>query len=116
MNNTDLPPPIATHVRVFGSNQLGKTVSEATLEDKFRLAVRRLGGRTHKMMPATKGMPDRLVLLPGGRIYLVELKTETGSVSPRQRLWHEQAAEVGTLVHVIYGQAGVADWVAAHTV
>ena len=100
---------------VFGFRAAKRTVLEATLETKFRLAVRGLGGRVYKMMPTTKGMPDRLVLLPGGRMYLVELKTEAGTVSPRQRLLHEQAAEVGTLVHVIYGTAGVADWVAAHT-
>lgn len=104
------------HCVTFGERGTTRTVLEATLEDKFRLAVRRLGGRTMKMIPSTKGAPDRLVLLPGGIIRLVELKTETGTVSPRQRLWHEQAAEVGTLVHVIYGQAGVVDWVAHHTV
>lgn len=110
--STSDPPQ---HVLVFGQYTGTRTVLEATLEDKFRLAVRRLGGRVHKIAPTTKGMPDRLVLLPKGRIYLVELKTEAGKVAPRQSLWHEQAYEVGTLVHVIYGQAGLADWVAAHS-
>lgn len=100
--------------KVFGAPGT-RTVLESTLEDKFRLAVRRLGGRAYKLAPTTKGLPDRLVLLPGGIVHLVELKTETGTVSPKQRLVHEQAAEVGTIVHVIYGQAGVADWVEAHT-
>lgn len=111
MNQTDIPP---TPHRVFGIPGPPRTVLESTLESNFRLAVRKLGGRTMKIIPATKGAPDRLVLLPGGIVRLVELKTETGKVSPRQLLWHEQAAEVGTLVHVIYGTAGVADWVAAH--
>lgn len=101
--------------RVFGVRTGTRTVLESTLEEKFHLAVRRLGGRTYKVIPSTKGLPDRLVLLPGGIIRLVELKTEAGTVSPKQRLVHEQAAEVGTIVHVIYGQAGVADWVEAHT-
>jgi hypothetical protein len=85
---------------------------ESKLEEKFTLAVRKiLGGRTMKMVPTEKGAPDRLVLLPDGKIELVELKTDTGVVSPRQRLWHSRAALLGTTVHVVRGEAGVLAWV-----
>jgi hypothetical protein len=87
---------------------------ESKLEEKFRLAVRKiLRGRTYKIIPTEKGLPDRLVLLPGGRIELVELKTDTGVVSPKQRLVHSQAALLGTTVHVIRGEAEMLDWVAS---
>jgi len=112
MTTSYSPPP---RVRIFGKRQPNRTKLESDLETEFRLAVRRLGGRTYKMIPATKGMPDRLFCLPGGIIRVVELKTEAGTVSPKQRLVHEQMAEVGTIVHVIYGVAGVASWVAEHT-
>lgn len=72
-----------------------------------------LRGRTYKIAPTEKGMPDRLVLLPGGRMRLVELKSESGRLSPAQRVWHEKAAQVGTIVHVIYGESGLLDWVAS---
>ncbi len=86
---------------------------EAQLEDLFRRAVKGLlKGKTLKIAPTDKGAPDRLVLLPGGRMHLVELKTESGRLSPAQRLWHQRAAQVGVHVHVIYGEAELLDWVA----
>lgn len=87
---------------------------ESKLEEKFVLAVRKLlRGRTMKMVPVEKGAPDRIVLLPGGKIELVELKTDTGRISPRQRLWHDRAAMLGTRVHVIAGEAELLEWVSS---
>lgn len=86
---------------------------ESSLEALFRLKVRQvLGGRIHKMA-SEKGMPDRLVLLPAGRLYLVELKTETGRLEPLQRVWHERAAELGTTVVVLRGRAEILAWITA---
>lgn len=36
--------------------------------------VRRLGGLSYKLAPTTAGLPDRLLVLPGGRIMLAEVK------------------------------------------
>jgi len=36
--------------------------------------VRRLGGLSYKLAPTTAGLPDRLLVLPGGRILLAEVK------------------------------------------
>ena len=76
----------------------------------FYDGVRRLGGLCEKIAPTRWGMPDRLVLLPGGRVYLVELKAATGSVRPAQAVWHRKAAERGTKVVVIQGQADLQAW------
>lgn len=84
---------------------------EASLEGYFRKKVRLVGGRTEKLAPTTKGMPDRLVLLPEGRLYLVELKIDSGRLSPAQVVWHSRAAELGTEVHVVTGRAGVDAWI-----
>lgn len=86
------------------------TGPEALLEAFFRQRVRTLGGYTFKLAPTEPGVPDRLVLLPGGRVYLVELKTDVGRVSPAQVEWHKRAARLGTTVHVIYGRQGVLSW------
>ena len=85
---------------------------ESALERRFYTAVRRLGGRVIKLAPIEKGTPDRLVMLPGGRLELVELKTDTGRLSPKQKLWHSRAAELDVHVTVIYGARGIASWVA----
>lgn len=87
---------------------------ESKLEDKFRrLVFGLLRGRTMKIVPTEKGAPDRLVLLPGGHIYLVELKTETGTLAPKQRLWHDRARALGITVPVLYGEDEMLRWVAA---
>lgn len=90
---------------------------ESQLEEKFRTAVRSLlRGRTIKIAPTEKGAPDRLVLLPGGKIELVELKTDAGRISPAQRLWHDRAKLLGTTVHVIVGETGLLEWVSSRQV
>lgn len=107
----DTRPP--TRPRAPHSRPRSRPELESELEQLFRRLVRtRLGGRLYKLAPTDVGMPDRLVLLPGGRVYLVELKTETGTVSPKQRLWHSQAAALGTKVTVLWGRAGIEAWVA----
>lgn len=48
---------------------------ESELEKKFRERVRQAGGKAYKFVsPGNDGVPDRLVVLPGGRIGFVELK------------------------------------------
>ena len=85
---------------------------EAQLERLFRSRVRMvLGGRIEKLAPTTKGMPDRLVLLPGGGLILVELKTEKGKLSPAQREWHLRARRLGTKVVVLRGLEQIQTWV-----
>jgi hypothetical protein len=87
---------------------------ESDLEQIFRHAVRAdLRGWTMKMVPAEKGAPDRIVCLPGSRMRLVELKTETGRLSPKQRHLHAKLAKLGTTVDVVVGRQGIVDWVAA---
>lgn len=85
---------------------------EASLEEYFRKVVRlRLGGKVIKLAPTERGVPDRMVLLPAGRIKLVELKTVTGRLSPYQEHIHEVFSELGTDVDVLYGRAEIDEWV-----
>lgn len=83
---------------------------EASLEAYFYREVRLRGGMVDKVAPTRKGMPDRLVLLPGGRIFLVELKAYDGRVSAAQALYHERAAVLGTRVQLLVGRGGVDAW------
>jgi len=84
---------------------------ESALEDKFRRVVMgRLRGRTMKIVPFEKGAPDRLVILPPGIIHVVELKTDSGELSPAQRVWHAKALRCGYHVVTISGEAELMDW------
>lgn len=48
---------------------------ESTLEQAVRKYIRSIGGRCYKWVcPGENGVPDRICILPGGRIIFVELK------------------------------------------
>ncbi len=51
-------------------------MNEKLLEKKLREEVKKLGGLALKFTSSTyTGMPDRLVLMPKGKVYFVELKS-----------------------------------------
>ena len=83
---------------------------ESRLESFFQQRVRNLGGIAVKIAPTLAGIPDRLVLLPGGGMYLVELKTTAGPLRPIQRHLHTRIEELGTPVYVLRGRADVIVW------
>jgi hypothetical protein len=88
-----------------------KAHQEIHVEEFLHRRVRLLGGHTVKLIPAIeKGLPDRLVLLPGGAMYLVELKADDGSLDPAQVVWHRRATAMGHTVVVLTGKAEVLDW------
>lgn len=48
---------------------------EARVEKYLRDEVKKIGGLAYKFVsPGNSGVPDRIIFLPGGRLYLVELK------------------------------------------
>jgi hypothetical protein len=66
---------------------LKKLESEKTLERKLRIEVEKMGGLAVKFSsPFFTGMPDRIVLLSGGRMAFVELKSEGKKPTPRQNV------------------------------
>ena len=48
---------------------------ESTLEQAVKKHIRSLGGRCYKWVcPGENGVPDRICILPGGKIIFIELK------------------------------------------
>ena len=75
---------------------------EASVERSLRREVLRLGGRCDKLAPTTEGLPDRLVMLPGGFLALVEVKRpKAGRLSPGQLAYHAHAERLGSPVYVV---------------
>ena len=91
---------------------MSKKISEATVETYFTEQVReRLGGIALKMeIKSRRGWPDRLVILPDGRVAFVELKTKGGQVAPQQQVRRDQLQALGQSHAFIWTREGVDRW------
>lgn len=85
-------------------------VKESVVERHLRDLVAKAGGMCVKIMPTVAGVPDRLVLLPFNRLFLVELKAPGGKLRPAQVVWHRKAAAIGITVVVLNSTAAVNRW------
>jgi hypothetical protein len=70
---------------------------EASVETYLRDRVRGAGGLCVKLNPAGYvGIPDRLVVLPGGRVLFIEVKKPKGGVVGKlQYVWRDRLREMG---------------------
>lgn len=83
---------------------------EKDLEKKLVLGIKKLGGKAFKFVsPGNVGVPDRLIVMPEGRMFFVELKTDTGKLSKLQGRQIEFLIKMGCEVVVSYGLQGVTD-------
>jgi len=76
--------------------------SEKLIEKTLAAEVKSLGGWSLKLLcQFVSGLPDRLVLLPGGIIFFVEVKSTGKKPTAVQRLVHEKLRRLGFRVEVI---------------
>lgn len=77
-------------------------MKEKQIEEKLVKAVKTAGGMCPKLIsPGTNGMPDRIVLLPGGKIIFVEVKAPGKKPRPLQLRRHRQLQVLGFQVFVL---------------
>ena len=75
---------------------------ERTLERILVRAVKAMGGFSPKLVsPGTDGMPDRLVLLPGGKLAFVEMKAPGMQMRPLQVRRKRQLEALGFRVYCV---------------
>jgi len=75
---------------------------EKTLERHLVAHIKSLGGIAYKFTsPNNKAVPDRLVLLPNGRVLFVELKAPNKKPTKLQALEHKKIQSLGFTVLVI---------------
>ena len=79
-------------------------MKEKRIEQKLVKAVQAMGGICPKLVsPGMDGMPDRMVLLPGGRMAFAELKAPGRKPRPLQLRRMAQLSRLGFRVYVIDG-------------
>ncbi|WP_040907347.1 MULTISPECIES: VRR-NUC domain-containing protein [Bacillota] len=79
-------------------------MTEKYIEQKLVKAVKELGGIAPKFVsPGLDGVPDRIVLLPMGRIAFIELKAPGKKMRPIQVKRKRQLEALGFLVYCIDG-------------
>ena len=85
---------------------------EKEIERHLREGVKSLGGLCLKLAcPGFTGMPDRLILMPGGKLCFVELKRPGQRERQRQSFVQKQLRRLGFRVY-----ASVDSWVKADDV
>lgn len=73
---------------------------ESTIENKLRIGIEQLGGKCWKWTsPGVIGVPDRIILLPGGIIRFAELKAPGKHERASQRFTHSVLRGLGFTVY-----------------
>ena len=69
---------------------------EKDIERYLVRCVTERGGKAYKWVsPGHVGVADRIVMLPGGVVWVVELKTATGRLSPLQKVFAADMVRMG---------------------
>ena len=80
-------------------------MNEKIIEKKLVKTVKNMGGMALKFIsPGMDGVPDRIVLFPGGRMGFVELKAPRKKLRPLQMRRMAQICRLGFMVYVVDGQ------------
>ena len=75
---------------------------EKSIESKLAAEVRKHGGLAPKFVsPGLDGVPDRLLLLPNGRMAFAELKAPGKQLRPLQKRRKRQLETLGFRVYII---------------
>lgn len=75
---------------------------EADIEAKLRDAAKAAGGKAFKFVsPGNAGVPDRIVVLPAGKIGFVELKQQGKKTTKLQKVQIRKLLDMGVYATVL---------------
>ena len=87
---------------------------EKTIEEYLTWAVELAGGVTFKFRsPSQRGVADRIVCLPDGSVYFVELKAPGGRLSPLQKVFASVMRQLNQRYMVIWDTEQVDAFIAS---
>lgn len=83
---------------------------EKSIEERLRKGIKKMGGLCLKWVsPGYTGVPDRMILLPGGAILFVELKSPGKKERKRQQYVQKQLRKMGFTVYSTVDSAAEVD-------
>lgn len=95
-----------------GGDRVSKVKLEKRLESHLLRWVKKSGGLSIKLYAVWYvGIPDRMILLPGGRVHFVELKREGGKPRPNQQKWLDRLTNLGFDARAIAGEQELEDYI-----
>lgn len=81
---------------------------ERDIEKILMKEIKAAGGLAYKFVsPGNDGVPDRIVILPGGEVAFVELKTDKGRLTKLQAVQIDRIRKTGAMVWVVRGLSGL---------
>ena len=81
---------------------------EKEIERRMVQTVKERGGLCYKFVsPSNPGVPDRIIITPGGKVIFVELKTEIGRLANIQKWQLNEMRKRGADVRVVRGWPAV---------
>jgi len=84
---------------------------ESTIERHLMQRVRAAGGVAYKFTsPGRGGVADRIVCLPDGQTWFVELKAPGGRLSPLQKIFADDMARLGQRYACLWSKEDVDAW------
>lgn len=85
---------------------------ESDIESYLRDEIKKLKGKAYKFIsPGNAGVPDRLVLFPGGRVIFVELKATGKKPTALQLLQQDRIRSLGFEVINLDSKQGVNNFI-----
>ena len=87
------------------------TPLEKDIERYLVRLVKTHGGYCLKWVcPGWSGVPDRIVLLPGGRVIFIEMKRPGGVEAPLQKVWRENLTRLGFTALTLWSHEAVKEF------
>lgn len=85
-----------------------KQISEKQIEQYLRGQIHVHGGKAYKFTsPGNAGVPDRLILLPHGKMWFVECKAPGCTSTPLQKVQQNRIRALGFNVGIVDSYAAV---------
>lgn len=90
--------------------------TEAEIERYFVKQVKAVGGQAYKFKSVNhRGVSDRIACMPNGQAWFVELKKPGGKLSPLQKLFADDMADMGQLYRCLWSKEDVDQWLRSLT-